>query len=284
MILRTNLVRGIFIFHFLFIIHSLAISQEEPKVILPLDFENGKSYTLFIMDDDPDHINAWSIHAGIFGYRNRFDLFGLTYYNPQKSFFNLSVGLKGGIADANIFLFNWIKQSKFTKTIHEENINNGLFGKIGVGYYKARVPTPKRVSLGVHLGIAHTGPIILKNSNNRNVQIHETGLIVGISLLEAKYGDWKVKEIGLKRTFVYLSRINLDMVYYVQKNEEWYDWRQIDYPSQFATRIYYEAKRNLWRSLNGLVFNFRIGVEVKLGTGTFYTEPYIGGVGLTYDF
>lgn len=232
-------------------------------------FDDGTEIDVQVVTSNPDKGRNAAIFVGAIG-PEVLNVIGGSYYFPSKGYVQAMAGPWGGIVDGNVILASKTKPINMKQSVRMDRDNLGRQVK-----YVVKIPSEKRVSLGLHTGASYY--------NYMETPFSAIGLIGGLSLLKARHAHWLIEGDYKEGRGTAVSRINADAIFYVNHTptgEEGEVSIKEDTRS-LGFRVYFDGKATLWSRGGKVALHYMLGY----GQGADRSgSPLLGGLGLGYSF
>lgn len=263
-------------------------SQED----ITLKADNGKEYTVSIISNNADGIQPLNIYAGGYGGSSKNAFGGVSYYIPNKHFFQFQVGYGAGV-DGSYYFSSKRKSFQATKTVgHEFDAGTQI-------NYAAKFETPKTIAFGAHYGASHYRSLFYSD-------VSVTYLNVGGSLLRARHLYFKTSGQGGHRRGSKFVNLYLDALWNFNfshgvpssttiipegqipaNNDEItqsdFDQEAADNERPITARIYLEGNQTMWTKKGRFGFKYMIGAELPNLKDLSFYGAIMAGFGISFS-
>lgn len=238
--------------------------------------EDGTQIQLDIRSVNPDKLPKLHAALGVFGIEG-IKLLNISYYEPELFMINAYAGTNSFLIDGNYFFSSTEKNKSQKQSVKRS----------GSTEYVLKFDIKKRVSWGIHGGVSYAD-YSSDATNINTAPFNATGVFLGGTLLGAKYASFRIKDAYRMRKGHSLSRLNADVIFYVNRTPNTYDPNDLTPPNiddlsrPIGARLYYDGLAAIWSRGGRFTFHYQIGVALHASKDL--TFPGFLGLGLGYSF
>ena len=242
-----------------------------------VDEKTQQAFEVVRNNDDPDAANRYAVYGGLFGF-DGVSMIGTSYYYPKKLYVNLQGGPNVLINDSpGLNIFGSLSLLFLNKKVLKE-MKQVLHSESNIRYI-AKVPIPKRKSLGFTIGGGYNPEYSLGSTSLKGPSIS-----AGLTLLTAWSADLMIRGGYKRKKGTSVRRINADIVYY--PNPQYLDEtnnNQIENSARkIGCRLYMDGRTALWTTGGHFALQYILGAGISM-VKSQEVSP-LAGLGFSYSW